>query len=151
MPNVTLQVTLKDGSLDVNQSGNGNQIAHGQSVTITWHLSGLGVSPGSFNAIDDPNHPGFVWIQQPPSGVFGQAQLADNGHKITITDANNSTNSSGEWIYQLCATINGAPYSTITTLPTGTTTDPMIKPDQDLEQLGKVSPNTTTNPQIKNL
>lgn len=146
MPNVTLQVTLKDGSLDVNQSGNGNQIAHGQSVTITWHLS-----PGSFNAIDDPTHPGFSWIQQPPPGVFGQAQLADNGHKITITDANNSTNSSGEWIYQLCATINGAPYSTITTLPTGTTTDPMIKPDQDLEQLGKVSPNTTTNPQIKNL
>lgn len=151
MPNVTLQVTLKNGSLDVDQSGNGNQIAHGQSITITWHLNGLGVSPGSFNAIDDPTHPGFSWIQQPPPGVFGQAQLADNGHKITITDANNSTSSSGEWIYQLCATINGAPYSTITTLPTGTTTDPMIKPDQDLEQLGKVSPNTTTNPQIKNI
>ena len=35
MPNVTLEVTLKNGSLDVDQSGNGNQIAHGQSVTIT--------------------------------------------------------------------------------------------------------------------
>jgi hypothetical protein len=127
MPNVTLQVTLKNGSLDVDQSGNGNQIAHGQSVTITWHLSGPGVNPGSFNAINDPNHPGFSWIQPPPSGVFGQAQLADNGDKITITDANNSTGSSGEWIYQLCATINGVPYSTISTLPTGTTTNPMIK------------------------
>jgi len=127
MPNVTLQVTLKNGSLDVDQSGNGNQIAHGQTVTITWHLSGAGVNPGSFNAISDPTHPGFAWIQPPPSGVFGQAQLADNGDKITITDANDSTSSSGEWVYQLCATINGVPYSTISTLPTGTTTDPRIK------------------------
>src|SRR6185312_1250220 len=91
MSNVTLQVTLKDGSLDVNQSGNGNQIAHGQTVTITWHLSGAGVNPGSFNAINDPTHPGFAWIQSPPSGVFGQPQLADNGDEITITDANDST------------------------------------------------------------
>lgn len=126
MPNVTLQVTLKNGSLDVDQSGNGNQIAHGQSVTITWHLSGPGVSPGSFNAISGPN-PGFAWIQQPPSGVFGQPQLADNGDKITITDANTGTNSSGEWIYQLRATIHGVAYSTIATLPTATTTDPRIK------------------------
>lgn len=127
MPNVTLQVTLKNGSLDVDQSGNGNQIDHGQSVTITWHLSGPGVSPGSFNAIDDPNNPGFSWIQQPPPGVFGQAQLADNGNKITITDNNNSASSSGTWIYKLCATINNNPYSTIATSPTGTTTNPQIK------------------------
>ena len=127
MSNVTLEVTLKNGSLDVDQSGNGNQIAHGQLVTITWHLSGPGVSPGSFNAISDPTHPGFAWIQSPLSGVFGQAQLANNGDKITITDANDSTSSSGEWIYQLCATINGAPYSTISTLPTATTTNPVIK------------------------
>lgn len=128
MPNVTLQVTLKNGSLDVDQSGNGNQIAHGESVTITWHLSGPGVSPGSFNAINtDPDNSGFSWIQQPPTGVFGPAKLADNGNKITIIDNNNSAGSGGTWIYKLCATINGTPYSTIATNPTGTTTDPTIK------------------------
>ena len=45
MPNVTLEVTLKNGSLDVDQSGNGNQIAHGQSVTITLAGAKLTLSP----------------------------------------------------------------------------------------------------------
>ena len=127
MPNVTLQVTLKNGSLDVDQSGNGNQIGHGQSTTITWHLSGPGASQGSFNAINDPNYPGFSWVQPPPSGVFGQPQLSNNGDKITISDANDSTSSAGEWIYKLCATIDGVRYSTIATTPTATTTNPKIK------------------------
>lgn len=127
MPNVTLQVTLKNGSLDVDQSGNGNQIGHGQSITITWHLSGPGVSSGSFNAINDPNYPGFSWVQQPPSGVFGQPQLSNNGDKITISDTNESSSSTGEWIYKLCATIDNVRYSTIATTPTATTTNPKIK------------------------
>jgi len=128
MPNAVLDVTLKDGHLDVDQSGNGNQIAHSQSVTITWQLTGNAAS-GTFNAMDATN-PGFQWIQDTPSGVFGTAGLHANDNQIQISDNNtdpNGVNSVGTWIYQLYATINGTPYSTETTSPAETMTDPTIQ------------------------
>ncbi len=131
MPNVTLNVTLKDGNLDVDQAGNGNQMSHGQVTTISWHLTGSAAS-GSFNALDASNK-GFAWLPppapQPPAGVFSGLQLLPNG-KIQITDNNTDpggVNSAGSWTYQLWATIGGIQYSTIATLPSATTTNPTIK------------------------
>ncbi|SRR5690348_2362548 len=129
MGNLTLRVTLKDGSLDVDQSGNANEMGHGQSGTITWELTGNAAS-GSFNAMDATN-PGFAWQQQTPNDVFGTPALVANGNQIQISDNNtdpNGINSTGSWVYQLYATIGGSPYSTIANLrrPTATTTNPNI-------------------------
>ncbi|MEO8986100.1 MAG: hypothetical protein ABI300_10815 [Rhodanobacter sp.] len=119
MPTVTLKVTLNAGSLDVNQAGNGNQIDHGQSVKIAWHLIGPGTRGGAFNAIKDPNGPGFAWVNPPEAGIFGKPEVA--GKEITLTDDNTTASSVGDWIYELRATINGKQYSTVTILPVATT------------------------------
>lgn len=133
MPNVTLNVTLKDENLDVDQSGNGNQMGHGQVTTISWQLTGNAAS-GTFNALDAGNK-GFAWLPspapQPPTGVFTGLQLLPNG-KIQITDNNNDpggVNSAGSWAYQLWATIGGTQYSTIADIvnPTGVVTNPTIQ------------------------
>lgn len=134
MPNLTLHVTPQDGDLlNVDQSGNGNQIAHGQSITITWHLD-VPDHQGSFNAIsDDPDTSGFTWIQAPNPAIFTDLQRTGNANKkIKITDNNNDPNginSTGDWIYQLRATIGTHQYSTTTTLsnPRVVTTNPTIK------------------------
>jgi hypothetical protein len=131
MPNVILKVTLIDGSLDVDQSGNANQIAHGKSVTIEWQLTG-NAAQGSFNSMSPPN-PGFAWKHNrsnPPAGVFGTA--SPQGSKMTMTDNNtdpNGVSSAGTWIYQLWATIDGRQYSTIDSNsdPIGVATNPTIQ------------------------
>lgn len=115
MPNVVLRVSLIGSSLDVDQSGNGNQIPHGQNDTIIWRLVG-DAAQGSFNSMSDPN-PGFAWKQTPPNGVFGGAQ--PDGSDMSMSDNNtnpNGVNSSGTWIYQIWATIGGHQYSTISTI-----------------------------------
>lgn len=128
MPNVILKVSLHPtmNCLDVDQSGNGNQINHGQNETIEWQLTG-NAAQGSFNAMDAQN-PGFSWKQSPPAGVFGTAD--PDGAQMTISDDNtdpNGVNSVGTWIYQIWATIGGREYSTIATMPTGVPTDPTIQ------------------------
>jgi hypothetical protein len=135
MPNVTLHVTPQgDNLLNVDQSGNGNHIAHGETVTITWHLDVPGNEQGSFNAIsDDPGTSGFTWIQAPNPAIFSGPQRTGNANKkITITDHNNDPNginSTGDWVYQLRATIGTHQYWTTTTLsnPRVVTTNPTIK------------------------
>lgn len=124
-PTQTLNVTLKDGHLDVNQDGNGNQIPHGDDVTIQWQLTGNAAS-GTFNAMDAP-HPGFQWIQAPPVNVFGTA--SPSGNRIRLSDNNTGDDSAGEWIYQIYATINGTEYGTGSSIksPTLTSTDPTIQ------------------------
>lgn len=129
MPNLELEVTIKDGSLDVNQSGNANQMGNGQSGDIIWKLTG-NASGGTFNAMNAAN-PGFAWKQSPPSGVFGTPTLTNSNAHIKMSDNNTDpggVNSSGTWIYQLYATIGTTQYSTIASLgPTATTTNPTIK------------------------
>ena len=130
MPNVILKVTLNEakGYLDVDEAGNGNQIAHGQNDTVIWQLTGNAAS-GTFNAMNAQT-PGFEWVQDPPNGVFGTPALQASGNEVQISDNNtdpNGINSSGEWVYQIAATIDGEVYSTQTTLgPGGNTTDPTI-------------------------
>ncbi len=120
-----LNVTLKDGHLDVNQDGNGNQIHHGDDVTIQWKLTGDAAS-GTFNAMDDP-HPGFQWKQEPPPSVFGTP--APNGNRMDLSDNNTGSNSTGRWIYQIYATIDGTEYWTESTLssPEAAISDPTIQ------------------------
>lgn len=130
MPNLELKVKINNGSLDVDQSGGGNQMAHGQSGTIVWKLIGNAAS-GTFNAMDAAN-PGFAWPQPTPTGVFGKPTLTNNNTHIEMTDNNNDpngVNSSGTWVYQLYATIGGTQYSTILSLknPIGTDKNPTIK------------------------
>lgn len=129
MPNLELKVTIKDGSLDVNQSGNANQMGHGESGNIVWKLVG-NASSGTFNPIDpNSSSSGFAWIQQPPSGVFDTPQRTNSNTHIEMSDTNtdpNGVNSSGTWVYQLYATIGTTQYSTIANLPTGNTTNPKI-------------------------
>ena len=130
MPNLELKVTISNGSLDVNQSGNANQMDHGQSGTIVWKLDGNAES-GTFNAIDPSSSTsGFAWKQQPPSGVFGTPTLTNGNKDIEMSDNNTDpggVNSSGSWIYQIYATISGTQYSTIANLgPAANTTNPTI-------------------------
>lgn len=130
MPNVILRVTLNEtiGALDVDQSGNGNQIDHGKSETIEWKLTG-NAAQGSFNSMNAAN-PGFIWKQSPPAGVFGAAD--PEGGEMTISDDNtnpNGVNSTGTWIYQIWATIGGQQYSTIASIPNprNVSTNPTIQ------------------------
>ncbi len=131
MANVILRVTLNEteGYLDVDQSGNGNQIPHNETDTIIWQLTG-NMRGGQFNSMDAPN-PGFAWKQSPPSGVFGAPD--PDGAQMSILDHNtdpNGVNSAGTWIYQIWATTsNGQQYSTQATIanPRGVITDPTIR------------------------
>ncbi|MBS0569001.1 MAG: hypothetical protein JSS28_00180 [Proteobacteria bacterium] len=130
MPNLELKVTINNGSLDVDQSGNANQMAHGQTGTIVWKLTG-NAATGTFNAMTATN-PGFAWKQQPPAGVFGSPTLTHDNTHIEMADNNNDPNginSSGTWIYQLYATVGTTQYSTIVSLelPVATATNPTIK------------------------
>lgn len=131
MANVILRVTLNEtaGFLDVDQSGNGNQIPHNQMDTIIWQLTG-NMSGGRFNSMSAAN-PGFAWKQATPSGVFGAPD--PDGAQMSILDNNtdpNGVNSAGTWIYRIWATnSNGQQYSTQSTIPNprGVITDPTIR------------------------
>lgn len=109
MTTVTLTVSLntKNNQTYLAVSGSGNQIDHGQSVTIRWQLSG-NAATGSFNSQSATN-PGFQWLENPPAGVFGTP--TPNGNQLTITDDNNKTDSAGTWGYKLWATVNGTQYN----------------------------------------
>ncbi len=76
-----------------------------------------------------PN-PGFAWVGTAPNAdIFGTPTVVPGSKQITLSDLNNSSSTTGTWIYRLYATIGGQEYSTLTTLrrPTATTTDPCIK------------------------
>jgi len=123
--NVTLDTTKQ--ALDVHDGGNENHVNQSPNPqTISWQLTGNAAS-GSFNAIGATN-PGFAWVGNNPGSIFGTPQVVANGNKITITDTNDSTSTTGTWTYQLWATIDDQEYSTVASLgPTETTTNPIIK------------------------
>ena len=129
MPNnlsVTLNQAQSPWSVDVDQHGNDNEVSQGPNAqTITWQLSGNAAS-GSFVSLSDPN-PGFAWISPPPNGVFGTPTLSGNGNKLTMTDLNTGSGTSGTWAYVLRVNVGGTVYSTRTMSITGTDTNPWIK------------------------
>lgn len=127
---VTLDTTKTPPLLDVDQENNSNHVGQSPNAqTIIWKLVG-NAALGTFNSPTDPNNPGFTWAGNGPNQnqtIFGPAQLADNSRELTMTDLNNSQSTTGTWIYQLQAHINGTNYYSEMTSITGTTTDPCIK------------------------
>ena|SRR5690242_12030738 len=116
---VSLDKSTTPWSVDIDQRGNANQVGRSpQPQTLAWELTG--------NAAGGDLLP-LQWIDQPPAGVFGPPELAANGQRMTMTDLNDGTDSSGSWIYMLSLTLDGEEYSTLSTVPTGTTTNPSIK------------------------
>lgn len=126
---ITTGVTTS-GSNGLDVKDHGKAISVPQEIDTTnlvWQLTGT-AAQGTFNSIDDPNNPGFSWVSTNHGAAFGPPTRSADGKQITMTDANNSNSTAGgPWIYKLCATINGQPYSTTASTPTGTTTDPAIQ------------------------
>lgn len=123
MPN-NLHVTLDESKtpwvVDVDQQGNANHVSRGSNTqTITWQLTGNAAS-GSIIS--------FAWLDTPPPNtIFGTPAISGNGNQLTVTDLNNSASTTGIWTYQLTINVGGSDYSTISNLPTATTTNPSIK------------------------
>ena len=124
--NVTLDKTKTPWAVDVDQQGNANHVPQSPNAqTISWQLTG-NAATGSFVSLSDPN-PGFAWIgTAPPATVFGTPTLSANSNQLSIVDLNNSASTTGTWAYILRVNVGGTVYSTISTLPTGTTTNPTV-------------------------
>jgi len=108
--NVTLDESTVPPCLHIDPDGSVHHVARGPDVqTITWDLTG-NAAAGSFDAQGGPA-PGFAWVGSPPKeGIFGDPVLSRNGNRMTISDRNNSTDTTGEWTYRLSATIGGVVY-----------------------------------------
>lgn len=124
--NVTLKTSIAPKVLDVDDSGSANQVNQNPNPQpITWHLTG-NLTQGNFVSMSDPN-PGFVWITQPPPGVFGSASIGANGNSLSINDNHPSSTTDGSWVYMLRVNLSGTVYTT--TASTGiiaTTGNPII-------------------------
>ncbi len=131
MPNhlkVTLDKSTNPWCLDIDQKDNANHVSQGPNAqTITWQLSGNAAS-GSFDA-QNASKPGFIWVSVPPpsNSIFGNPELSPNGNEMTMSDLNNSASTTGDWLYQLSATIGGVIYQSNKTSITGQNTNPTIK------------------------
>jgi len=122
MPNilkVTLDETKNPWAVNVDQKDNANQVARALAQqTITWQLEGNAATGDVFN---------FEWLDpQPNAGIFGTPEYDNNEHNMTLSDLNNSPNTTGNWIYKLTVQLGSNKYSTTSSI-TGTTNDPSIK------------------------
>lgn len=132
MPNlliVTLDNDSKPPCLNVvDEQGNPNHVKRDPDwQTIRWKLD-VKDPHASFNSQADSAR-GFAWVgsDRPPAGVFSEPVLRKHGKVLTIADLNDSDSDStttGDWEYQLNATIDGLPYQTNVDR---TTTNPRIK------------------------
>lgn len=121
--------TSGSNGLDVKDHGRAISVPQEIDTTnLVWQLTGT-AAQGSFNAIDDPNYPGFSWVTADHGSAFGQPIRSTDGKQITMADSNNSNSTAGgPWIYKLCATVDGQQYSTVASIsPTQTTTNPTIQ------------------------
>ena len=131
---VTLRPTTTPRDLDVNETGNANEVKQDtKPQDIVWQLTGNAAS-GSFVSVSGSN-PGFEWVKPvPPAGIFGAPTLSPNGNQLTISDTNDrpctpsDPGTTGTFDYMLRAEVDGTVYSTIATLTRGkvTTTHPVI-------------------------
>lgn len=87
--------------------------------TIAWELAG-DAAAGALTS--------FRWLDPvPPDGIFGAPAFAPDGKRMTMTDLNDGPATSGVWTYQLGLELHGQAYSTRSTLPIDTNTNPSIK------------------------
>lgn len=135
MPNV-MNVTLDKSSspwrVDVDDSGNQNEVGQSPNAqTIQWQLSG-NAATGSFVAMT-ATEPGFQWMgdasEQPPSGIFSTPVPSNNGNSLSMTDLNNSSATQGQWIYMLRVNVGGVVYTSEYETIEGTKTNPVIVND----------------------
>ena len=124
---VTLDKSTTPWCLDIDQKNGANHVSRSSSAqTITWQLTGNAAS-GSFDA-QSGAEPGFAWVgAPPPAGIFGSPVPRANGNRLTMSDLNNDAGTTGDWIYQLSATIGDVVYQSNKTSLTGTHTNPSIK------------------------
>jgi hypothetical protein len=114
---VTLDKSTQPWTVDIDQHDNANHIGRSaQPQTIVWELEG--------DAANGQLQP-FAWVDTPPDGIFGPAQMAPNGKSMQMTDLNKDAATSGDWVYRLSVELDGQTYSTLDT--TGTNTNPSIK------------------------
>ncbi|RAO75711.1 hypothetical protein [Dyella jiangningensis] len=124
---VTLNESTNPWLVDVDQKNNANHVARSnQTQTITWQLNGNAAS-GKIVSCNWVNNPPAT--NPPPAGIFGPFVIAPNGKSMTITDLNNSTSTTGDWIYQISVQLvdNGPIYQSGYVSITGTATNPTIK------------------------
>ncbi len=93
---------------------------------ISWELIGV-LASGIFNKLEDPDAPGFAWLDTPKPGIFGKPDRHGAGTIITIRDVHTGYATHGTWKYQLCVTFKKKPYTTHRTLGALGNTDPTIK------------------------
>lgn len=119
---VTLIESPTQWTVDIDQKDNANQVARNANAqTITWQLNG-NAATGNFAS--------FAWVgTQPPSGIFGSPLISSNGKEMTLSDLNNASGTTGEWIYQIGVQLvaNGTIYYSGYIPITGTATNPSIK------------------------
>lgn len=122
---VTLDKNTTPWLVDIDQKDGANQVARSaQSQTITWQLNGNAASGTIVSFVWVNNPPG---VNPPPSGIFGTPLIAQNGNSMTMSDLNNSTTTTGDWLYILTINVGGQNYQSGQTSITGTATNPTIK------------------------
>ncbi|WP_266180454.1 hypothetical protein [Dyella humicola] len=91
--------------------------------TITWRLTGNAID-GEFCALDDDEHPGFVWlIRKPDARVFHHLQLK-GGKTLEIHNHHIDKSSEGTWYYQLFARFGDRVYGVPLTCVAGGANSP---------------------------
>ena len=91
--------------------------------SITWTLSG-NASSGVFCALDDPTHPGFVWLVRTPSETVFRKLHRGPDNVISIQDHHRDKTSEGTWHYQLFARFGNKIYGVPLTFAAGGANNP---------------------------
>lgn len=119
---VTLNESTTPWTVDIDQKDNANHVARNANAqTITWQLNG-NAATGIFVS--------FAWVgTPPPSGIFSSPLISPNGKEMTISDLNNTSSTTGEWLYQIGVQLvtNGPVYYSGYVPIAGTATNPSIK------------------------
>ncbi len=109
-------------ALNVDDNHQPIQVPRGPNQ-LQWNL--IGNVALQFYPLDDPNNPGFKWVDNPGS-AFDPPTLQGNGG--TLQMGVNNTGPGGPWRYQLNAHDSaGVRYSTYYTTAAATTDNPAIR------------------------
>lgn len=124
--NVTLKTDVTPNVLDIDDKDGKNKVDKNPNPqTISWNLTG-NLAQGEFVPMSEAE-PGFEWVQQPPTGVFGTPQIGSSGNSLNLTDNHPTADSDGSWTYQLRVSLDGTVYETTSSAGIkGTVNNPII-------------------------